>query len=720
MKGLLRVGIGAGIAAGLALAYADLWTVGIGAWRLDPAGSLARVGSVCMLYAAVGALVGCLIGLGLATVKAIIGRSLGAGTTSRLSTWLPVAAAGLMLVSIHVRGGSRFEPGELGFAALPALALLGIAVWLGTGQDRPRSPSRTVGVVIGALAGWALYHTLRRITGHSVRPFTLVSAGTGAAFLAVGAVAGYRAFRMVVTLVGLASRRLKERTAAYLMVALLAMPLLVLSGIGILRPARDAAEARTPLRPRQSTNVAHRPNVVLISVDTLRADFVGYAGGAVQTPNLDRLASRAYVFDNAYSVAPWTRPSFAAFFSGRYPSEMGVGRVLGRELSGTEVAPYAWREDRPLLAELFQAAGYFTGAVSTNPHLTPEAHTDQGFEVFAISEDLVSGAPAESGPGMPTLDSAALFANQLLGWPPIAPGGPLSRPVAARSDDVARLAEDLLGQTRHGPVLLWLHYMDPHYPYDPPSIPREERVVVDHVAVMSGVCGHAAPERQKLIDAYTAEVEFWDRGFGKLVDDLKAAGLWETSLIVLWSDHGEAFWEHGDWEHGQSLHNELLHVPLIIRLPGQTGGRAIHDYVSLLDVMPTLLDLCDLGAPAGLHGRSLKPLLTMGPSQSISPFKLYLEGPYRGAIRKGLMTSRYKLVYNAYQGSFRLYDLRSDPEEQHNIYGLPGAPDTSAMEAELREWCEEMLDAMAPYKKARLEPMSVATRRQLKDLGYIR
>jgi arylsulfatase A-like enzyme len=720
MKGLLKVGLVAGIAAGLALAYADLWTVGIGAWHLDPAASLVRVGSVSTAYAAVGALVGVLIGLGLGGIKAIVGRKWDSSAAHRLSTWVPVAAAGLMLMSIHVRGGSRFEPGELGFAALPALALLGTAAWLCMCQHRPPSPSKALGVFIGTLAGWALYHTLRRITGHSARPLTFVSAATGAGFLAVGAAAGYTAFRSVTALVGLANRRLRERTAAYVVVGLLAMPLLVLSGIGVLRTGTERAEGRasTAIRPR--AGAGGRPNVLLISVDTLRADFVGYAGGPVKTPNIDRVAATSYVFDNAYSVAPWTRPSFAAFFSGRYPSEMGVGRVLGRELFGTEVMPYEWREDRPLLAELFRAAGYFTGAISTNPHLTPEAHTDQGFEAFVISGAAERGEYRESEPEMPTFDAAARFANQLFGCAFAVARKPPSRPVPARSDDVARLAEDLVGRMPRGPVLLWLHYMDPHYPYDPPSIPREARIVVDHVPVMSGVCGHAAPERQKLLDAHTAEIEFWDRGFGTLVDDLKAAGLWDTSIIVFWSDHGEEFWEHGDWEHGQSLHNELLHVPLIIHLPAQTEGRRIRDYVSLLDVMPTLLDLCDIGAPADLHGRSLKPLLTMSPSQTIRPFRIYLEGPYRGAIRKGLMTSHYKLVYNAYQGTFALYDLRSDPEEQHNIHGMPGAPDTEAMEAELRHWCEEMLDAMAPYKRARPEPMSVTTRQQLKDLGYVR
>lgn len=719
MKGLLKVGLGAGIAAGLALAYADLWTVGIGAWHLEPVGALAQVGLTATIYAALGALVGALAALGLGGVRAAIARRWNTDTVRRMETWLPVAAAALMVMSIHVRGGSRFEPGELGFAALPALALLGIAVWLSTWREGSPSPSRTLAVVAGALAGWALYHTLRRITGYSVQPFTPGSAAANAAFLAAGTAAGYISFRAVMGLAGLAGGHLKQRTVTYLLAGLFAAPLVVFAGIGVLRPARDAADTHAPLTARARAGGGDQPNVILISVDTLRADFVGYAGGPVKTPNIDRLAATSYVFENAYSVAPWTRPSFAAFFSGRYPSEMGVGRVLGRELFGTEVTPYEWRQDRPLLAELFQRAGYFTAAISTNPHLTPEAHTDQGFEAFVISGAAEVGEPAESEPDMPTLDSAAIFANRLFGWPTGLNRDQPSRPEPARSGDVARLAEDLMARMPSGPVLLWLHYMDPHYPYDPPSIPTEERVAVDHVQVMSGVCGHAAPERQKLVHAYEAETEFWDRGFGRLVNDLKSAGLWDTSVIVLWSDHGEEFWEHGDWEHGQSLHNELLHIPLIIRLPGQTEGRRIPQPVSLLDVMPTLLDLCELRRPAGLRGRSLGPLLKMRPSRGIAPFKVYLEGPYRGAIRKGLMTSRYKLIYNTYQGTFSLYDLHSDPGEQHDIHGMPGAPDTSAVEAELREWCEEMLDVMAPYRKAKPEPMSVTTRKQLKDLGYV-
>ncbi len=225
--------------------------------------------------------------------------------------------------------------------------------------------------------------------------------------------------------------------------------------------------------------------------------------------------------------------------------------------------------------------------------------------------------------------------------------------------------------------------------------------------------------KSRAINAYTAEIEYWDHWLGEVIATLKTEKLWDSSIIVFWSDHGEEFWEHRGELHGHSLYNELLHVPLLIHLPGQIESKRIKQPVTLLDVMPTLLELYDLKGPDGLRGRSLVPVLKEGRGD-LEPLEAYLEGCFLGDVRKGLLTNRYKLIYNVPKDSFSLYDQRSDPGEQHNIYGTPLAPDTRATEHKLLEWTDLSLAMMNEYvRTTRVKEPSPGIRERLKDLGYI-
>ncbi len=259
--------------------------------------------------------------------------------------------------------------------------------------------------------------------------------------------------------------------------------------------------------------------------------------------------------------------------------------------------------------------------------------------------------------------------------------------------------------------------MDPHQPYNPPTIPARERTKTTTLT-MAGSDGASTPERRRFVAAYTAEVEYCDRWLGELVQALKARGLWDSSIVVFWSDHGEEFWEHGGIDHGQSLFDELLHVPLMIRVPDQREGARLGECVSLLDVMPTVLGLCGLESPEGCHGRSLAPVLRGEPGEP-PPFRVFLEGCRRGSIRKGRLDERHKLVYDVYADGFSLYDLQEDPGERHDIRGLPGAPDSATWEQELRAWSEFTLALMARRAGAGAEDVPEEMRRQLRDMGYV-
>lgn len=235
----------------------------------------------------------------------------------------------------------------------------------------------------------------------------------------------------------------------------------------------------------------------------------------------------------------------------------------------------------------------------------------------------------------------------------------------------------------------------------------------------AGQSNNSPDQQQSAIAAYTAEIEYWDRSFGRLLELLRRDGWLDHSVVVFWSDHGEEFWEHGGWEHGHSLFDEVIRVPLLIHMPGQDHSEHITDYVSLIDIMPTLLDLCGLQGPADIRGRSLMPLLMAEPG-TLAESPVYLEGCCYGPIRKGLICGNLKLIYDVYRDSFSLYDLERDPGEHHNIYGTNAAPDTSQMEADLREFTQRSLALMRERVAAGgAEEIPAEIRQQLRDMGYL-
>jgi arylsulfatase A-like enzyme len=269
------------------------------------------------------------------------------------------------------------------------------------------------------------------------------------------------------------------------------------------------------------------------------------------------------------------------------------------------------------------------------------------------------------------------------------------------------------------PAFIWLHYMDPHFPYDPPTLDPAQRIHHEEKAsVIARLSTRSTAAMAHYVEAYNAEVEYFDHWLGNVIEMLKQNGLWDSAIVVFWSDHGEEFWEHGSWEHGHSLYDELLHVPLMIHMPGQTDGERVSQPVSLLDVMPTLLDLAGISGPDEMRGRSLAPTLAV-PPDTLDPMHLFLEACSWGDIRKGLFTGRYKLIYDLYHDRFSLYDLQDDPGELHDIFGTEMAPDTRELEKALLEWTDYSLALMQQRVETGREELSPEARQHLRDMGYI-
>ena len=285
-------------------------------------------------------------------------------------------------------------------------------------------------------------------------------------------------------------------------------------------------------------------NVLVVSIDTLRADRVGALGGPPGlTPNLDRLAARGAVFTNAFTPAPLTLPAHTSLFSGRWPFRHGV-RVNGTDRVDDAV---------PLLAAEFRKAGFATGAVIGSLVLRSEVGLARGFDLYDESFARNAGKPAGE-------------------WTAERPG-----------EEVVDRAIAWLDGQRDARFFLWVHLYDPHAPYDPPS-----------------------PFKERFSSPYDGEVAAADAALGRLLTHLEKDGRLATTLVAVAGDHGESLGEHGEETHGVFLYDATLHVPLVIAVPGAKAVRVTAP-VSLVDLAPTLREAAALPADAASDGVSLMP-----------------------------------------------------------------------------------------------------------------
>ncbi len=304
------------------------------------------------------------------------------------------------------------------------------------------------------------------------------------------------------------------------------------------------------------------PAVLLISVDTLRADHVGVVGsGSSLTPNIDRLAREGRLFRQAYSVANVTQPALASLMSGVYPSQHGHDSNLATTDLPTE---------RPLLTELMRARGLETAGFMAHPWIFYARYgMDRGFDHWDGVEyrSTPAGEFNISEEEYLRISSAGPMTDRVLAW---------------------------LGSGRPRPFFVWVHYLDPHDPYTPPA----DAVPSSPPAEPAG-----NPEWDRQRRLYAGEVAHLDRHLGRLVRAARAAAPEGRLVVVLTADHGEMLYDHeGFPTHGLYTYDSEIRVPLVIAGPGVRGGPAIDAPVSLIDVAPTLLRLVGAEAPAGLPG----------------------------------------------------------------------------------------------------------------------
>jgi arylsulfatase A-like enzyme len=399
--------------------------------------------------------------------------------------------------------------------------------------------------------------------------------------------------------------------------------------------------------PRIVSTADARPNIVVVLIDTLRPDGLGlYGNHRAASPRLDAFARDAAVFELAYAPSSWTHPSTGSLLSGWMPSRHGLGWGAP---GTTQLHPEA-----TMLAEWLSDAGYATAAVSNNVIVSPDEGFGWGFDSFDVrpfEQDQVYGAHR-----------------------------------------VTEYARQWLDETGAGPFFLYLHYFDPHDRYQAP--PPHTRMFVDPELVQkqrpSGiVAGRPTPLRAGLRGEgppleispddvsylralYDGEVHYSDHWVGLLLDDLRARGLFDKTWILVTSDHGEEFLEHGMLKHGHSLHEELIRVPLLLRAPDSPrNGQRWRVPVSLLDVVPTLTRLAGAQSPpAAPLARDLGPWLAGGPEPASTPLLAenfsHAPGRWDGRQRATLQGS-WKLIEYLDQKRRELFRLDSDPLEQVDL-----------------------------------------------------
>jgi arylsulfatase A-like enzyme len=423
--------------------------------------------------------------------------------------------------------------------------------------------------------------------------------------------------------------------------------------------ARDASGARVP------------PSVLMVLIDTLRADHLGTYGYPLPTsPNIDALAADGARFDHAIAAAPWTDPSVLALHTGLHPSDVWETEPHAETIA--KIVP----GEVETLAEHLAAAGYFTIAASDHPGIN-QVRFGQGFDVFAALHHRETSGPY---------------------WSHAAPAA-----VAARVDALIDGRDD-------APLFFYLHVIYPHQPVLPGegyralfgAGTRDVDISDEH-------------EIEEYIRRYDAEI--------RVADDVVASALRSfrrrfrplDTVVVVLSDHGEGFFEHGLYEHGNSLYDELLRVPLIFHAPGRIApGTTIDEVVRIVDVLPTVTELAGVAAPAKIRGRSLLPLLSGEESEERLAFS---ESPHRREIvaARSMRSGDRKLVLEHRPGVAReWFDLSSDPGEivsrtdaDDGVERLQTALDAIAAEPPLRDLEEERVAPSAEMVEG------------LRALGYV-
>jgi arylsulfatase A-like enzyme len=421
------------------------------------------------------------------------------------------------------------------------------------------------------------------------------------------------------------------------------------------------------------------PNILLIVVDTLRADHLGCYGYERDTsPNIDAFSRTGVLFENAYCQMPTTGPSHASIFTSHYPKSHGViknGHILPDTL--------------PTLAEILKNNGYATAAVVSSFPLSSKFGYSRGFDYY--EEQFPDG-----------LGTGPNNAN----WAGHAVEGAFDQ----RANITTREAAAWINQNDRNPFFLFVHYFDPHSPYSPP------------LKYLRKFLKESKTPEEDILVGYDGEIVFVDAEIQKLVEIIKEERLDSNTLIIITSDHGEGLGQHGEMHHGVFLYEEQTRIPLIMSFPGVLPqGLRLKSVVQTVDILPTILSLVGLKYEGGFSGSSL--VKTMRGQEDYLDNPAFLQRQHystqktpqgREAIGEKLAIRRRdtKYIWAPEEGTEELYDLSEDPNELANI--VSSRRETAD---DMRSMIENWVNTES--KQTREQHIDEDSRRKLEALGYI-
>jgi arylsulfatase A-like enzyme len=502
----------------------------------------------------------------------------------------------------------RVRPATLGLGASAAFFLIGFSV--------------------------ARYHIIQRVFGEELVTVSgmglIVHAGI---LFCVGALA----------LALLYGGRLVQRSRSGLVLPGIALVACVGVSCGAAVLASPHGPELVASRPRRVTP-PNTPNIILIILDTLRADALGsYGAGATASPALDAFAREAVRFENVYSQSSWTRPSIATILTSLYPSQHGAIHKMD-----------ALPDRVTTVAEALHADGYWTAGFVSNINVAPVFNFQQGFDEYTYLAPYFYFWATDSATQLAIYKGLRLARERI--W--------RDRIYFYNYYQDAEVVTDAVTQwVKHSPPLpffLFIHFMDPHDPY------------FEHPYDGRGVARVSNPDpppsrKDELHALYTGDVAYLDQHLGVLLSGLKSAGLYENTIIAVTADHGEEFQEHGGWWHGTSLYQEVVHVPLIVkRAHEERPGQVESHRARTLDIAPTLMAAAGLRIPHEFVGRDL-----FGPAAP-EPEPLFAEEELEGNVLTSLRVGPWKVITANTDNPrglqpVELYNLDQDAHERRNL-----------------------------------------------------
>lgn len=421
-----------------------------------------------------------------------------------------------------------------------------------------------------------------------------------------------------------------------------------------------------------------KPNIILITLDTTRADRLHCYGYTRWTsPSLDNLATKSVIYTRALAPSSWTLPSHASLFTGKFTSSHGarydpegplnLSSAIANNPSWSQYRVRSISDKEKTLAEIVKSYGYNTGAVVAGPWLKKIFGLDKGFTYYDDSQI-----------------------------------GSLN---GRRASQVTSSALQWLKKVSKEKFFLFLNYFDPHYPYSPP-----EEFIYSFLPK-----GSLYPGKQLSVEEknalYDAEILYMDYYIGHLFDNLKRLNLYDNMLLIITSDHGDLLGEHGIFGHGKFLFQEELHIPLIVKYPGtEISPKEEDGYIQLVDILPMILNRLNIPFPQDIQG-NISPdikhpiFAEVYPLPAMTPY-----GEWRA-----LYQGNIKFLWNS-KGNTMLFNLENDPAELDNL--LPKDPDQA------KSMALSMSEFLATLPKQRtsrpIQAIDEKTRESLKGLGYIK